>query len=108
MLRFSDENIYCYYNYICPFLLKSHSDVCRWDTLGDIELPKTCFKNPLWESVSEELWPLVAKYWMDSLLVKLEHLFGLLLLLKSITLYVHVVSRPQLNFRIKYFYNYNL
>ncbi|KAF8691508.1 hypothetical protein HU200_040655 [Digitaria exilis] len=47
---------------------------CRWqqehlglDTLGDIELPKTCFKNPLWESVSEELWPLVAKYWMDSI-----------------------------------------
>ncbi|ONM57712.1 tRNA wybutosine-synthesizing protein 2/3/4 [Zea mays] len=34
----------------------------RWETLGDIViLPKTCFKNPLWESVSEELWPLVAK-----------------------------------------------
>lgn len=36
--------------------------MCRWETLGDIViLPKTCFKNPLWESVSEELWPLVAK-----------------------------------------------
>ncbi|CAN6218978.1 unnamed protein product [Urochloa humidicola] len=34
----------------------------RWETLGDIIiLPKTCFKDPLWESVSEELWPLVAK-----------------------------------------------
>ncbi|KAF8700374.1 hypothetical protein HU200_034309 [Digitaria exilis] len=34
----------------------------RWETLGDIIiLPKTCFKDPLWESVSEELWPLVSK-----------------------------------------------
>uniref|UniRef100_A0A0Q3R7D4 tRNA wybutosine-synthesizing protein 2/3/4 n=1 Tax=Setaria italica TaxID=4555 RepID=A0A0Q3R7D4_SETIT len=34
----------------------------RWEILGDIIiLPKTCFKDPLWESVSEELWPLVAK-----------------------------------------------
>ncbi|KAL6656615.1 hypothetical protein ACP70R_004395 [Stipagrostis hirtigluma subsp. patula] len=34
----------------------------RWETLGDIViLPKTCFKDPFWESVSEELWPLVAK-----------------------------------------------
>ncbi|RLM85219.1 tRNA wybutosine-synthesizing protein 2/3/4 isoform X2 [Panicum miliaceum] len=34
----------------------------RWETLGDIIiLPKTCFKDPLWESVSEELWPLIAK-----------------------------------------------
>jgi tRNA wybutosine-synthesizing protein 3 len=36
--------------------------MCRWETLGDIViLPKACFKNTLWESVSEELWPLVAK-----------------------------------------------
>jgi tRNA wybutosine-synthesizing protein 3 len=36
--------------------------MCRWETLGDlIILPKTCFKDPLCESVSEELWPLVAK-----------------------------------------------
>jgi tRNA wybutosine-synthesizing protein 3 len=36
--------------------------MCRWEALGDIIiLPKTCFKDPLWESVSEELWPLVAK-----------------------------------------------
>jgi len=34
----------------------------RWETLGDIIiLPKTCFKDPLWESVGEELWPLIAK-----------------------------------------------
>uniref|UniRef100_J3MLB2 tRNA wybutosine-synthesizing protein 2/3/4 n=1 Tax=Oryza brachyantha TaxID=4533 RepID=J3MLB2_ORYBR len=34
----------------------------RWETLGDITvLPKTCFKDPLWESVREDLWPLVAK-----------------------------------------------
>ncbi|CAM0906040.1 unnamed protein product [Alopecurus aequalis] len=34
----------------------------RWETLGDITiLPKTCFKDPLWESVGEELWQLVAK-----------------------------------------------
>ncbi|GJN32451.1 hypothetical protein PR202_gb20963 [Eleusine coracana subsp. coracana] len=34
----------------------------RWETLGNIIiLPKTCFKDSLWESVSEELWPLVAK-----------------------------------------------
>ena len=36
--------------------------MCRWETLGDIIiLPKTCFKDPLWESVGEELWPLIAK-----------------------------------------------
>uniref|UniRef100_A0A0D9WZF4 tRNA wybutosine-synthesizing protein 2/3/4 n=1 Tax=Leersia perrieri TaxID=77586 RepID=A0A0D9WZF4_9ORYZ len=34
----------------------------RWETLGDITvLPKTCFKDPLWESVRGDLWPLVAK-----------------------------------------------
>ncbi|KAK3127155.1 hypothetical protein QOZ80_7AG0569120 [Eleusine coracana subsp. coracana] len=34
----------------------------RWETLGNIIiLPKTCFKDSLWESISEELWPLVAK-----------------------------------------------
>ncbi|KAF0908774.1 hypothetical protein E2562_028589 [Oryza meyeriana var. granulata] len=34
----------------------------RWETLGDITvLPKTCFKDPLWESVREDLWPLIAK-----------------------------------------------
>ena len=34
----------------------------RWETLGDITLlPKTCFKDPLWESIREELWQLVAK-----------------------------------------------
>ncbi|KAF7008271.1 hypothetical protein CFC21_023064 [Triticum aestivum] len=34
----------------------------RWETLGDITvLPKTCFKDLLWESVREELWQLVAK-----------------------------------------------
>nr|Q8H4D4.1 RecName: Full=tRNA wybutosine-synthesizing protein 2/3/4; Includes: RecName: Full=tRNA wybutosine-synthesizing protein 3 homolog; Short=tRNA-yW-synthesizing protein 3; AltName: Full=tRNA(Phe) 7-((3-amino-3-carboxypropyl)-4-demethylwyosine(37)-N(4))-methyltransferase; Includes: RecName: Full=tRNA wybutosine-synthesizing protein 2 homolog; Short=tRNA-yW-synthesizing protein 2; AltName: Full=tRNA(Phe) (4-demethylwyosine(37)-C(7)) aminocarboxypropyltransferase [Oryza sativa Japonica Group]BAC20692. len=34
----------------------------RWETLGDIiVLPKTCFKDPLWESVRDDLWPLVAK-----------------------------------------------
>uniref|UniRef100_A0ACD5UZW0 Uncharacterized protein n=1 Tax=Avena sativa TaxID=4498 RepID=A0ACD5UZW0_AVESA len=34
----------------------------RWETLGDITvLPKTCFKDPLWESIGEELWQLVAK-----------------------------------------------
>ncbi|KAK1680165.1 hypothetical protein QYE76_041013 [Lolium multiflorum] len=34
----------------------------RWETLGDITvLPKTCFKDPLWESIGEELWHLIAK-----------------------------------------------
>ncbi|KAG8080376.1 hypothetical protein GUJ93_ZPchr0007g3241 [Zizania palustris] len=34
----------------------------RWETLGDVNvLPKTCFKDPLWESIRDELWPLVAK-----------------------------------------------
>uniref|UniRef100_A0A0E0EBY0 tRNA wybutosine-synthesizing protein 2/3/4 n=1 Tax=Oryza meridionalis TaxID=40149 RepID=A0A0E0EBY0_9ORYZ len=34
----------------------------RWETLGDIiVLPKTCFKDPLWESIRDDLWPLVAK-----------------------------------------------
>lgn len=34
----------------------------RWETLGDITvLPKTCFKDPQWESIKEELWQLVAK-----------------------------------------------
>ncbi|CAA3008333.1 tRNA wybutosine-synthesizing 2 3 4 [Olea europaea subsp. europaea] len=34
----------------------------RWERLGDIVvLPVTSFKDPLWDSVGKELWPLVAK-----------------------------------------------
>ncbi|XP_062013510.1 tRNA wybutosine-synthesizing protein 2/3/4 [Rosa rugosa] len=34
----------------------------RWERLGDIVvLPVTSFKNPLWDSIAEELWPAVAK-----------------------------------------------
>ncbi|XP_050367895.1 tRNA wybutosine-synthesizing protein 2/3/4 [Argentina anserina] len=34
----------------------------RWERLGDIVvLPVTSFKNPLWDSIAEELWPIVAK-----------------------------------------------
>ncbi|XP_030491672.2 tRNA wybutosine-synthesizing protein 2/3/4 [Cannabis sativa] len=34
----------------------------RWERLGDITvLPISSFKNPLWESIEEELWPTVAK-----------------------------------------------
>ncbi|KAJ3683789.1 hypothetical protein LUZ60_014016 [Juncus effusus] len=34
----------------------------RWEQLGDmVILPKTCFKDPFWDSISDQLWPLVAK-----------------------------------------------
>ncbi|OAY64172.1 tRNA wybutosine-synthesizing protein 2/3/4 [Ananas comosus] len=34
----------------------------RWEHLGDIVvLPKTSFRDPLWDSMGDELWPLVAK-----------------------------------------------
>lgn len=34
----------------------------RWDKLGDIVvLPVTSFKDPVWESLGKELWPIVAK-----------------------------------------------
>ncbi|KAF7811166.1 tRNA wybutosine-synthesizing protein 2/3/4 [Senna tora] len=34
----------------------------RWDRLGDIViLPITSFKDPMWDSIAEELWPTVAK-----------------------------------------------
>ncbi|WOK91854.1 tRNA wybutosine-synthesizing protein 2/3/4 [Canna indica] len=34
----------------------------RWEHLGDIVvLPKTAFNDPIWDSVGEELWPMVAK-----------------------------------------------
>uniref|UniRef100_A0A6N2KY01 TRM5/TYW2-like N-terminal domain-containing protein n=1 Tax=Salix viminalis TaxID=40686 RepID=A0A6N2KY01_SALVM len=34
----------------------------RWERLGDIVvLPATSFKDPIWDSISEELWPIVAK-----------------------------------------------
>ncbi|KAL8032845.1 hypothetical protein ABFX02_13G123600 [Erythranthe guttata] len=34
----------------------------RWERLGDIiVLPITSFKDPVWESIGEDLWPLVAQ-----------------------------------------------
>ncbi|KAK7387759.1 hypothetical protein VNO78_22551 [Psophocarpus tetragonolobus] len=34
----------------------------RWDSLGDIViLPITSFKDSMWDSIAEELWPIVAK-----------------------------------------------
>ncbi|XP_038981938.1 tRNA wybutosine-synthesizing protein 2/3/4 isoform X2 [Phoenix dactylifera] len=34
----------------------------RWEHLGDIVvLPKTSFKDPIWDSIGKELWPIVAK-----------------------------------------------
>ncbi|KAL2339187.1 hypothetical protein Fmac_013633 [Flemingia macrophylla] len=34
----------------------------RWDRLGDIFiLPSTSFKDSMWDSIAEELWPIVAK-----------------------------------------------
>ncbi|XP_044495394.1 tRNA wybutosine-synthesizing protein 2/3/4 isoform X2 [Mangifera indica] len=34
----------------------------RWERLGDIVvLPVTSFKDPVWDSISEELWPTIAK-----------------------------------------------
>ncbi|KAL5972635.1 hypothetical protein ACLOJK_039440 [Asimina triloba] len=34
----------------------------RWERLGDIlVLPSSSFKDPIWDSVGEELWPTVAK-----------------------------------------------
>ncbi|CAL5412423.1 unnamed protein product [Camellia sinensis] len=40
----------------------SHSPVSEWERLGDIiVLPMTSFKDPAWDSVGAELWPIVAK-----------------------------------------------
>lgn len=34
----------------------------RWERLGDIVvLPATSFKDPIWDSISKELWPIVAR-----------------------------------------------
>lgn len=34
----------------------------RWERLGDITvLPVTSFRDPKWDSIAEELWPIVAK-----------------------------------------------
>lgn len=34
----------------------------RWERLGDIVvLPVTSFKDPIWDTVGEELWPMIAK-----------------------------------------------
>ncbi|XP_030511426.1 tRNA wybutosine-synthesizing protein 2/3/4 isoform X2 [Rhodamnia argentea] len=34
----------------------------RWERLGDIVvLPETSFKDPIWETIGEELWPIIAK-----------------------------------------------
>ncbi|KAJ4828742.1 hypothetical protein Tsubulata_025157 [Turnera subulata] len=34
----------------------------RWERLGDIAiLPVTCFKDQVWDSIGEELWPIIAK-----------------------------------------------
>ncbi|PSS24836.1 TRNA wybutosine-synthesizing protein [Actinidia chinensis var. chinensis] len=34
----------------------------RWDRLGDIVvLPVSSFKNPVWDSIGDELWPIVSK-----------------------------------------------
>lgn len=36
-------------------------NLSRWERLGDIViLPTTSFKDPIWNSVAEELWPTVA------------------------------------------------
>lgn len=37
-------------------------DLFRWERLGDIVvLPVTSFKDPVWDSISEEFWPTIAK-----------------------------------------------
>ncbi|XP_010655400.1 tRNA wybutosine-synthesizing protein 2/3/4 isoform X2 [Vitis vinifera] len=34
----------------------------RWERLGDIVvLPVTSFKDPIWDSIGDELWPIIAK-----------------------------------------------
>ncbi|XP_030469651.1 tRNA wybutosine-synthesizing protein 2/3/4 [Syzygium oleosum] len=34
----------------------------RWERLGDIVvLPEASFKDPIWETIGEELWPVIAK-----------------------------------------------
>ncbi|TXG47030.1 hypothetical protein EZV62_026324 [Acer yangbiense] len=34
----------------------------RWERLGDIVvLPVTAFKDPVWDSIGDELWPIIAK-----------------------------------------------
>ncbi|XP_042377401.1 tRNA wybutosine-synthesizing protein 2/3/4-like isoform X2 [Zingiber officinale] len=39
-----------------------HQLPTRWEHLGDIVvLPKSAFTDPIWDSIEEEVWPLVAK-----------------------------------------------
>ncbi|KAF5200292.1 tRNA wybutosine-synthesizing protein 2/3/4 [Thalictrum thalictroides] len=41
--------------------LDIHKDATQWERLGDIVvLPMTSFRDPLWNSIREELWPTVA------------------------------------------------
>lgn len=41
--------------------LKNRYMVLRWERLGDIVvLPVTSFKDQAWNSMGEELWPIVA------------------------------------------------
>ena len=46
----------------CHLLKVKSIAFLRWERLGDIVvLPVTSFKDPTWDTIGEELWPLVAK-----------------------------------------------
>lgn len=50
------------YWYIEIHLTLAYFFVFRWDRLGDIVvLPVSSFKDPVWDSFGDELWPIVAK-----------------------------------------------
>lgn len=56
LLLVSECNVLVYVTHI-KFLA-----IFRWERLGDIVvLPITSFKDPVWDSIGPELWPIVSK-----------------------------------------------
>lgn len=46
----------------CSVAHLNSSGLFRWERLGDIVvLPVTSFKDPAWDSIGPEVWPIVAK-----------------------------------------------
>lgn len=46
----------------CSVARLNSSGLFRWERLGDIVvLPVTSFKDPVWDSIGAEVWPIIAK-----------------------------------------------
>ena len=46
----------------CCMILLTIFGYFRWERLGDIVvLPVTSFKDPIWDSIGDELWPAIAE-----------------------------------------------